>query len=162
MPKLLIQGLQPYDGEYELELSGLTNRDYHRIKQLSGVRAGELPEAMKAGDIGVFVAVTEMILKRNGFPEVNVDALWDAPEDCFQILETAEDAAAEDADRPLDIATPGGNKNEPADDASNNEKKPLSGSNGDTDGDPNPPTPLRTGALGSVMSADFARSTSDD
>ena len=154
--KLVIKNLHPYDGEYELELSGLTNRDYHRIKQLSGVRAGELGEAMQAGDIGVFVAVTEMILKRNGFPQVNVDALWDAEEQCFQVVEDG----GEDEDRPPAIATTGGEENASAVVANENESTESSGSNGSSDGDASQPTPLVTGSPGSVTFADSDRATS--
>ena len=158
MPKIIIKDVPPYDGEYELELSGLTNRDYHFIKQVSGVRAGELNEALQAGDIGVFVAVASLILKRNGFADVHTDALWDAEESCFQVAESDADRAAEDADRPLAIEDPngtlGGSEKSSDSNASENEKQPPSGSNGNTDGEDSQRTPLLTGSPGSVTRVD--------
>lgn len=113
MPNLKIEGVPPYDGEYPLDIDGLTNRELHSIKETCGVRAGEIRDALRAGDVGLFVAVTALILKRAGFLDVNLDVLWDAPEECFKVVETEEDRAAEDAERPPVSPTPGGSESEP-------------------------------------------------
>jgi hypothetical protein len=66
-----------YDGEYDVDLSYFTNRDLHTIKRLTGLRVGELDEAMRTGDSDVLVAFCVIALQRHGKP-VDEDVLWDA------------------------------------------------------------------------------------
>lgn len=160
MPKLVVQGIPPYDGEYEVSPTGLTNRDLHTIKQISGVRAGELEEAFEAGDNDLVVAMTVITLRRNGFPNVTADAIWDAEAGQIQLADSEQDKAQEDAGRPLATRTSGGNENAPDGSNSASENSPRSGANGNPAGENSPPTPLLTGDRGSVTSADFAPKTS--
>lgn len=74
MPALLIEGIPPWDGRYEFDW-GFTNLELHRIKEISGVRAGELAEALAASDAAVIVAVAKIVLDRN-HKHVDVDELW--------------------------------------------------------------------------------------
>lgn len=158
--QLIVDGIPPYDGEYEVS-QDLTNRELHLIKKVSGVRAGELEEAFAAGDNDLVVAITVITLQRNGFPDASVEAIWDADAGRIRIKETAEDKAAEDADRPLASEDPsginGGSKSEPDADSSPSEPQPNGGGSGNTDGENSRATPLRTGDPGSVTSADFAQ-----
>lgn len=103
MHNVKIEGVSPaFDGEYPLDLSYFTNRELHLIKQVSGVRAGELDEALGAGDNDVFVAVALIAAKRAG-KDIPVDMLWDAPHGKVT-LET--DASEEDeADPPVPSPT---------------------------------------------------------
>lgn len=90
MPKILIEGAPPYDGEYELDLN-FTNRDLHTVKQISGVRAGELDEAIRVGDLDVVVALAVNALRRAGH-QVNIDILWDAEAGKITLIEDEADA----------------------------------------------------------------------
>lgn len=78
MDTIKISGIPGHDGDYQIDASFFTNRELHKIKQLSGVRAGELQEALNAGDSDVIVAVAVIAMQRNG-KAVNEDAIWDAP-----------------------------------------------------------------------------------
>lgn len=77
MAKLTIEGLAPWDGSYDFDETSFTNRELHTIKNISGVRAGELGEAMGAGDNDVLIAIAAVALERNG-RKVPIDDLWDA------------------------------------------------------------------------------------
>lgn len=88
MPKLKITGVPPYDGEYEFPES-LNNDDYHLIKEISRVRAGELEEALKAGDIDVLVALVVIALQRQGV-EVDRRVLGRAQPDAFDVEDDAD------------------------------------------------------------------------
>ena len=147
MTKLRVQGVPPYDGEYDLPTS-YTNGELHRIKQICGVPAGKLMEATQEGDVGVLVALATVILERAGH-QVNVQALWDATGDNFDI-DTSEEA---DKDRPPAEATAGGQQNEPGAVAEQNEATSPSGELGTADGENSQETPPTTGLPGSEMSA---------
>lgn len=99
MDKLVVTGLgRRLDGEYEFDLSGLlgvgtpdslTNRELHRIKVMSGVRAGELEDALVAFDNDVLVALAAVVLTRHG-KVVDEEKLWDAPAGSGLRLEIGE------------------------------------------------------------------------
>lgn len=150
MQKVIITGVPPYDGEYEIPMAGYTNGELHRIKQISGVRAGELPEAAAAGDMGVMVAMIAIILERNG-KTVQLQLLWDATEDQFEVVK--EDDARETEERPLDSpdlsGTAGGSKSSSDGVPSEHESEQSSGDNGEATGDLSRPIQSPTGSLGS-------------
>ena len=77
MAKLKIDGLGSLDGEYEFDDSRFTMRDFHTIKRIAGVRAGELADAYLAGDTDLRLALALIALERNGRPGVE-DQLWEA------------------------------------------------------------------------------------
>lgn len=149
----LIVKVAPYQGEYEIPTSGWTNRELHFIKQTCGVRAGELDESTRAGDVGVLVALTAVILKRNGHANVNIELLWDANEDDFDVR--LDDAQEDDADRPPATATVGGNGSAPDVAESESESEQSSGAFGALDGESSQPIPSPTGNPGSETSVDF-------
>ena len=101
MPKIVVEGVPPYDGEYEIDLA-FTNREFHTIKQISGLRAGELEEAVQKGDLDLVVALAVNALRRAGHT-VNIDALWDAEAGKITL---AEDAAEADAVPPPSAERP--------------------------------------------------------
>lgn len=75
-PTITINGIDPYDGRYEFDLQ-FTNGELHRIKQISGVRLGELIDSLKAVDMGLIVALAVVALERAG-KYVDEDLLWAA------------------------------------------------------------------------------------
>lgn len=80
MDKVVISGISAVlDGEYEVSWSDFTNRELHTIKQMSGVRAGELEEALEAGDSDLLLAVAVIAMQRSGrYVKGSEDALWDS------------------------------------------------------------------------------------
>lgn len=105
--RLVITGIPPFDGEHDFDLvdmlGSLTNRELHRIKVISGVRAGELFESLKAGDSDLVVAFACILLGRKG-KRVDEDALWDAPAGSGITLEIG-DRDQEDEGPPVVAAT---------------------------------------------------------
>jgi hypothetical protein len=77
VPKLIIEKLPPYDGSYPIDVTGFTGRQLHLIKSISGVRAGEILDALQAGDYDLVVAFTVIVLQRAG-KSVNPDDILDA------------------------------------------------------------------------------------
>lgn len=91
--------------EYEL-VPPFTNRELHIVKQVSGVRAGEVWDAMEAGDNDVLVALAHIAVRRTGAPRPSLDELWDLPAGGIEIVEPDE---AEDPTTP-----PDGGESDPA------------------------------------------------
>jgi hypothetical protein len=84
---LTVVDLSPLDGRYPFSMTemmsiglpqSLTNREGHELKRMSGIRIGELEDALMAGDNDVLVAFAVLILRRNG-KRFEEDRLWDAP-----------------------------------------------------------------------------------
>lgn len=97
--KLTLTGIPPYDGEYPLDLSRLTNRDIHTIKRISGYAPLEYHQVQERGDVTFFVALAVIALKRGGHAHVNEDALWDAEAGAINVILEPGDAEG-DADPP--------------------------------------------------------------
>lgn len=76
MPHISIEGIPPYSGDYPIDFD-FSNRELHTIKQISGVRAGEIVEAGLKGDNDLVIALTMIALRRTG-QVVNEDLIWDA------------------------------------------------------------------------------------
>jgi hypothetical protein len=74
-----ITDLGAYSGEYELDLANefFTNGELRDIKLMTGVRGGELQEAIDAGDNDVVVAFAVVAIRRAG-KTVDPDVLWKA------------------------------------------------------------------------------------
>lgn len=66
--RVKIEGVAGFDGEYEVDQAAFTMGDLRLIKSIAGVRAGELDEALRAGDVDVLVAITIIALRRSGHP----------------------------------------------------------------------------------------------
>lgn len=75
--KIILKGCQPYDGTYDFDSGYFTNREFHTIKRIAGVRAGELEDALAAADLDVMVAIAVIALQRHG-KQVDEDVIWDA------------------------------------------------------------------------------------
>lgn len=79
MAKIQIEGVPQYNGEWPLDFDVLTNRDFHTIKQIAGVRVNEIDGALDAGDLDIVVALAVIALRKAGHEKVNADVLWDSP-----------------------------------------------------------------------------------
>lgn len=100
LDKMTVTGLGPsLDGTYDFDLTelftvgaatSLNNREGHRLKMMTGVRMGEIQEALTAGDNDVAVGLAAILLSRHGkrFDEA---VLWDAPMGAAIHFELAED-----------------------------------------------------------------------
>lgn len=108
MPQIKIEGVPPYDGEYELDMN-FTNRDLHTIKQVAGVRAGDLNDALEHKDLDLVVALAVNALRRAGKP-VDMDVLWDS--EAGKIMLVADEADAVPPPQP--ISEPNRSVSEPA------------------------------------------------
>lgn len=78
--------------DYQVE-PPFTNRELHIIKQVSGVRAGQLFEAMEAGDSDLVVALAHIAVRRSGAMQPSLDQLWDLPAGEISISAPAEEPA---------------------------------------------------------------------
>lgn len=138
MAKVTISGVAPWDGDYDLDLSRLTNRELHEIKKVSGVRAGELDDALSGGDNDVLVALALVAAARAG-KMIPADRLWDADVESI-VFDFREDEQQEDE------TVPPASGPEPADDASSSSE--LSGASSSPDGEIPPSGPDPTGGPG--------------
>lgn len=78
MTAVVITDCAPWDGRYEFDDFSFTNRELYEIKKLSGLRAGELIEALEANDTSAYVGVAMTVLGRHGV-RLEADDLWNAP-----------------------------------------------------------------------------------
>lgn len=76
--KITVSGVPGWDGEYPLDVSYFTMRELRTIKNLAGVRAGELQDALAAGDNDVIVAFTSIAIRRKLDRDIHPDLLWDS------------------------------------------------------------------------------------
>ncbi len=146
--KLIVTGIPGLDGEYQCNLTdmalegfpeSLTNREGHRVKVMAGVRAGELLEALNAGDNDVFLAFAAIILTRRGkrFDEA---VLWDAPMGVGVSFDIASrDDGTDEVDPPLPAAS--------------GQSDTSGGTSGEQSSDPSPSDPSSTGSQPSDTSA---------
>ncbi len=106
MPALIIGGCGAWDGRYEFDDFAFTNRELYEIKQLSGVRAAELIEALEANDTAAYVGVAVALLKRQGkIPDA--DDLWDAKAGSLRIELNGDGADADPPTIPASSGEPG-------------------------------------------------------
>lgn len=77
MDKVVIQDIPPYDGEYDIDIGTLTNRELHTIKNVTKLRGGELAEGLVTLDTDVFVGIAYIALQRHGQDPL-ADLLYDA------------------------------------------------------------------------------------
>lgn len=115
--RLTVKDVPGLDGDYDADFSRFTNNEGKLIKRLSGVRMGEIRDAMKAGDNDLIVACAVVFMARAGKdPEMVEQLLGEADIGCIELDVTDEEKAEAkklDADaRPPDSPTQNGNGNE--------------------------------------------------
>jgi hypothetical protein len=96
-----IEGVFGLDGEWPIDTTYFTNRELHEIKKISGVRAGELSEALEAGDSDLIVCIAHIALARNG-KTLPIDALWEAEAGKIRIEPVEQEVAGEAVPPPSD------------------------------------------------------------
>ena len=133
MIAVVIEGIAPWDGRYEFEDFTFTNRELYRVKQVSGLRASELIDAIEANDTSAYVAVADVVLSRTD-KKVPVDDLWNGPVGSIML-----DFGEVVADPPTRTAS----GNEP------NVTESSSGDGSTNDGAPSPSSPPPTGSRSS-------------
>lgn len=124
-----IEGVPPYNGDWELDVTSLNGEELHTIKMISGVRANELEEAFEAGDYDLVIAFAVISLKRAG-QRPDVDLLRAA-----QVGKIILNAGEEDDARPPALRMPSGVENSPGENKNGVAKTDSSGSNLRSDGD---------------------------
>jgi hypothetical protein len=156
MAKLKIVGIYGFDGEYDLDISKFTGDELHTIKQIAGVRGGELSEALQAGDYDLVIAFAVIVLRRAG-KTVDPKEISAAEVGAITVdLQTGQEVEA----RPPGSAPPSGSESLSGDSnvpSAATHPSGLSSSNG---GDPLPSLPAPTGELGSETSVPSDRVTS--
>ena len=108
--QVVIQGVKPYDGEYELDLEGepLTTLEWRWVKKISGYLPLTMHEGFSGGDPDLVCALAVIALRRNGKIAKEqalavAERLADAPFDgaALQLIfSDAEDDAEGDAGPP--------------------------------------------------------------
>jgi hypothetical protein len=136
------------DGEYPITITEFTNRDFHDIKRIAGVRAQELGEAFEKGDTDLVVAFAVIALRHAG-KRVDEDSLWDAPAGKIQLIagdeEEVDDLPPVSAP-PSEVPNALGGDRRPSD---TSDSSGLSSSNGsDYQGNGQSPTGLPASAIG--------------
>lgn len=153
--KIVLAGIRKgVDGEYPCDIVGmltvghpemLTYREGHRLKQMTGIRSGEIDEALAKGDTDLIIGLAAIVLARDG-KTVSDDLLWDAPMEAGVTLILGDRDEDEDAD-PL-AETPSSE--------SSDENSTTSGTDGEnatespTTGQPQASGISDSGSLGSV------------
>lgn len=106
MATIKVRGVPPFDGDYPFDAASFNGRELHTIKEISGVRGGELGEALKAGDYDLVVAFTVIVLRRAGLT-VHPDQILEAD---IGAIEVDLDDEQEAEERPPDSAPPNGDE----------------------------------------------------
>lgn len=151
MAKLIIEGVPPWDGAYDFSADFFTNRELHTIKKVTGIRAGELTDAIEAGDSDLVVALAIVVAERHG-KTITPDELWDAQAGSIRMV-FDDDQEAADPDPPA----------QKAGDAVTGDAEPTvtSGGPSTTTGDPHQNGQSRTGSPGSAITSTSALQTSE-
>src|SRR5438132_1023321 len=90
--KLIVNDVPGLDGEYDADFSRFTNNEGKLIKKLSGVRMGEITDALEAGDNDLLVACAVVLMARAGKdPNMAEALLGDADMGCLTWDTTDED-----------------------------------------------------------------------
>lgn len=104
MAAMRIDGVAGFNGEYPLDMTYFTNREYDLIRRISGVRAGELQDGFAAGDAVLIMAVAVIMVWREKGTQPPLDPFWDAKESKFTLTADEEPEDVEDESLPPKIA----------------------------------------------------------
>jgi hypothetical protein len=108
MTKIVIAGIRPYDGEYDLDTERAFNtREWRWIKRISGYMPLTIGDGFKGGDPDLFVALAVIAMCRDGRIERDdaldvADLIAEAPFDGASITFAGDE---EDSDVPLALTS---------------------------------------------------------
>jgi hypothetical protein len=127
--KLVVTDVPGLDGEYPADITFFTNRELHKIKKMTGLRAGEFMEAFQAGDNDMVVALAVVVMEREG-KEGAEDLLWDAPAGSVTLEDDEDEVVVEDDALPPAQPTETASEPEPSDsdrsESSGDSSRPVS------------------------------------
>lgn len=151
--KIIIKGIGGIDGEYDLDIAAmldfghpetLTQREAHKIKKATGLRLGELEDAVDSGDSDMVIAFAIVALDR-AKKRYDIESLWDAPLGAV-VLEADEQQPASDEADDADPLSSDDRNGSPEPNGSNG------GGSGNPQSEPHPPSdPSPTGDTTSAM-----------
>lgn len=110
MSRIIIQGIKPYDGDYELDTDRAFNaREWRWIKKVSGYMPLTVQDGFAGGDPDLFVALAVIAMCRNGKVDRDeglrvADELAEAPFDGASIVLVGDQAEVDEV--PLDLTSP--------------------------------------------------------
>ena len=111
MARIVITGIPPYDGDYELDSDRAFNaREWRWIKKVSGYMPLTVSEGFEGGDPDLFVALAIIAMAREGRVTKDeglrvADVLAEAPFDGAAITMVGDEVVEDDA-IPLDLTPP--------------------------------------------------------
>jgi hypothetical protein len=94
--QIVIDGVAPHvNGSYDLDWTGLTNRELNEVKRISGVRPAEMLDALVASDAAFACALAIIAARRDGklIPE---DVILDSTGGNIKFVLTDDGAAGGD------------------------------------------------------------------
>lgn len=145
MPKLIIADVDTrFNGEYDVDISDLTNRELHFIYQQCQVTPVDIFRSLLTGHAGLVVALTAVMLERAG-KQPDVAALWDAAAGLIRFDWSDEKAEVENE---LPPQTPPVGGAETSNDAETDDGKPTSGSRSRSTSADQAAAPKRSGGHG--------------
>ena len=171
MDRVIVTGIPPFDGEFELDLSTrvFSTLEWRWIKKISGYLPLTIQEGLEGGDPDIFVVMACIALYRSGRitkeQVYNVsDVLAEPPFDgaAIQIIVGERDEEAGDERPP--VSSPMTSGDESSLDVGQSESESSSssgGSLGESNGASSALSPLPIGDRGSETSAGFDRATSE-
>lgn len=150
-----LEGVPPLDGVYPFDADTFDGNEMHLIKKISGVRGGELKEAIEAGDYDLVIAFAVIALQRAG-KKVSADQLRAAAIGTI----TFDAGEAEAEERPPSSASPNGSESSSDESNAPHENTSRSGEDSVPIGVTPPNDPSPTGPPGSETSAGSVREMS--
>ena len=153
MARIQIQGLRPYDGEYELDSDRVFNaREWRWIKKISGYLPATIRDGFVGRDPDLFVALAVIAMCRDGKIDREdglrvADVIAEAPFD--QLITLVGDEVEEGDGNPPELTS----EPEQSSPKSSLEKRSSSGDPSPTGSGTSEETPSATGALSSPMSS---------
>ena len=109
MAKIVIEGIRPWDGEYDLDTDRAFNaREWRCIKNVSGYMPLTVSDGFAGGDPDLFVALAVIAMCRSGKVDRErmqavADELAEAPFDGAAITMVGDEVA--DTEVPLDLTS---------------------------------------------------------
>lgn len=110
MARIIIKGIKPYDGDYDLDTDRAFNaREWRWIKKVSGYLPLTVSDGFAGGDPDLFVALAVIAMCREGKVDRDsglrvADELAEAPFDGATISLVGDPVEEEDV--PLDLTSP--------------------------------------------------------